>query len=145
MEFQKFNSLPPNKQLDYILGVINSENNPKTMNEILEGLNWNTSDFDASKIVHLILIKLTKDEYITKVQTPFSNIPNTTINTYYISFEGNVFIGNGGYGNKNRKESIATNAVLINSLVVGVGAFFALVWVCFQIYDWFHKCCSYHH
>ncbi len=135
--------LSPLEELDLVLkeinGVVsavehthNQPSNAEVLYEYFKGQNKFISKINLNRI----LIKLEKDTYISKNEN----------GEYSVTWEGRLFIKEeGGYVKRKQRARTSTNLQLLTTWVIAGGAFFGLIWVCFQVYDWFHKCCPCHH
>ncbi len=108
--------LSPIQQLDFVLSSL--DNYSKTINEIQKELNLEISTF---KDVRMILEKLVKDKYAQEIKEEvryegpaFLKPPGGTWSySYKLSFEGKVFIQQGGY-REQFKVNVAENIRLDN-------------------------------
>ena len=111
----------PERKLDNILIYLdNKEEYQETFNEIKTKSKSNLSN----KELHLILEKLLKDQYIGFSFINKNGIP-TSEKTYYISFEGQIFLNRGGYTEESRmiKKNkcwikTKTTAVFLNAIII---------------------------
>jgi hypothetical protein len=107
--FDEFLKLKPNYQLDFILGYLNNDKLPESIQEIETSLGWDTFDRNIDKSLNVILDKLIKDGFVLMKKMPLNYPPHDLVDSYYISFEGKVLSNNKGYEQKSINEQAEKN------------------------------------
>jgi len=91
---------------------------------------------------HAILNKLVKDGLIEVKQSihEINKYPDG-LQIYLITFEGVLFLKQGGYSGEKRRKTILTNLRLVETWLIAIGAAAAAVYYLTQLYwehHWFH-------
>ena len=100
------NKLTINEKLDAVLNILNHDNRPSLIHEdFMEKLKNKISINELD----LILEKLERDLFLIEKPTFYDGNPKdiTPRKVYHITWEGRLFIENGGYVQKNINESIS--------------------------------------
>ncbi|MHB8261907.1 MAG: hypothetical protein ACYDCN_02745 [Bacteroidia bacterium] len=139
MEFTDFIKLNPNKQLDLVLEIIDNESEIViTLKGIMNKLKWNEEDLKNIKHIKAILNKLEKDGFLIPIPVNDKKFITT-------SFEGIVFIKNGGYTEQKRKEMTLKALQSIQTWAIAIGTSLAGAYALCQFYQWYNSFFSFRH
>jgi hypothetical protein len=141
MKYEEFYLLLPHEQLDFILTHLNNDKLPESIEEIEDSLMWNPFDEKIDKTINLILHKLIKDEYVNKVHREEIKrpIPRPAGQTYYISFEGKLFIENGGYNQQQKESNRHKTIEITHQWVLSIGTLLAGLYGLVEISKWIYR------
>ena len=117
------------KQLDDVLDFIDDGDRP-----VMSFLSIRTKFPDILEIhIKLILDKLHKDSYVGKID---GMVPN-----YWITYEGLIFLGSGGYTARNRRNRMSNIRASVSEYALifgGVGAALAGLYSLGKIIQWIY-------
>lgn len=118
------------EQLDDILRLLNHDNRPESLKDLMVELNWRLNDTRALKKLTSILRKLEKDGFIgiMKLSKPSIEDKDFKSDCYYISFEGSDLLNNGGYGKKITIDFINKKVGFWLPIGISFAAFLFTVW-----------------
>jgi hypothetical protein len=129
--------MKPSEKLDSLLNLIATNNPYITEADIFKKLESKNhlNDFIESRI---ILKKLCADKYIAiqmwESEPEYIEQPPNEFETYYLTFEGKVFIENGGYTGEQKKkarkqilEATQTWAIAIGTALAGIYAIVEII------------------
>jgi hypothetical protein len=141
--------LSPLERLDLVLKSIAQHSNPDIDMQMLYSRitqnNFNSAFVDGWIGVDKAVKKLLKDGFISEAIRDATHIDEKGEKTEYkiawysITFEGEVFLEQGGYISRSRKETILADLQSVQTWAIAVGTLGLLIW---EIWKYTHNGCS---